>query len=113
MSPVKRARSENRSSVESQNAPNADCVPVMCATFPSMKSKMLATIMMTPASRKRSRASATPAATLMSTPISVRTFGWMPSRTDRLMIARSGSMQTAPIAPVTVMWSGGLGRRPL
>ena len=41
-------RSENRSSVESQKAPNCDCLPVMCATFPSMKSKMLATIMITP-----------------------------------------------------------------
>ena len=44
MRPVNSARSENRSSVESQNAPNADCLPVMCATLPSMKSKMLATI---------------------------------------------------------------------
>ena len=72
-----------------------------------MKSKMLATIMMTPASRKRSCASAKPAATLMSTPMSVRTLGWIPSATDVLMIARSGNMHTAPIAPVTVM--GGVG----
>ena len=37
--------SEKRSSVESQKAPNRETVLVMCATLPSMKSKMLATIM--------------------------------------------------------------------
>ncbi len=110
MSPVNSARSEKRSSVESQKAPKADCVPVMCATLPSMKSKMLATIMMTPASRNRSFASAIPASTLISTPMSVRTLGWMPSATDALMMAFSGSMQAAPIAPVTVTrWAGRVG----
>ena len=108
MSPVNSARSEKRSSVESQKAPNADWVPVMCATLPSMKSKMFATIMMTPARRKRLRASANPAATLMRTPISVRTLGWMPSATQALMIRRSGSMQAAPIAPVKVIGARGV-----
>ena len=78
---MKSARSEKRSSVESQKAPNCDCLPVMCATLPSMKSKMLATIMITPARMNRSFASAQAATTLISTPISVRTLGWMPSAT--------------------------------
>ena len=50
--------SEKRSSVESQKAPNRETVLVTCATLPSMKSKMLATIMIRPASRKRSTPSA-------------------------------------------------------
>jgi hypothetical protein len=75
----------------------------MNATLPSMKSKMLATIMMAPASRKRSLASAMPAAMLMRTPMRVRTFGWIPRATDARMIARSGNMHTAPIAPVKVI----------
>src|SRR5204863_5502106 len=37
-----------------------------------------------------------------STPISVSVLGWMPSATHARMIARSGYMQTAPVAPVTV-----------
>ena len=37
--------------------------------------------------------------------MSVRTLGWMPSATLVRMIARSGNMQTAPIAPVKVMLS--------
>ena len=49
------------------------------------------------------RASAKPAPTLMRTPMSVRTLGWMPSATLARMIARSGNMQTAPIAPVKVI----------
>jgi hypothetical protein len=53
MRPVNRARSEKRSSVESQKAPNSDCWPVMNATLPSMKSKILATIMINPARMKR------------------------------------------------------------
>ena len=44
--------SEKRSSVESQKAPKRETVLVCCATLPSMKSKMLATIMMTPASEE-------------------------------------------------------------
>ena len=32
--------------------------------------------------------------------MSVSTFGWMPSATLVLMIARSGNMQAAPIEPV-------------
>ena len=55
--------------------------------------------MMTPASTKRSTASAQAAATLTSTPMSVRTLGWMPSATLALMMARSGNMQTAPMTP--------------
>ena len=34
------------------------------------------------------------------TPISVSVLGWMRSATQRPMIARSGNMQIAPIAPV-------------
>ncbi len=90
MRPVKSARSEKRSRVESQKAPNSDCLPVMCATLPSMKSKMLAQIMMTPASTKRSRASAQAAATLTMTPMSVRTFGWIPRATLVLMMSAQG-----------------------
>ena len=101
--PVNKARSENRSRVESQKAPNADCVPVMCATLPSMKSKMLARIMTTPAAMNRSCASSQAATTLTRTPMSVRTLGWMPSATLTLMMARSGNMQTAPTAPVNVI----------
>ena len=67
--------SEKRSSVESQKAPNRDPVFVRTATLPSMKSKMLATIMMTPARRNRSRPSAQAAAMLISTPMSVSVLG--------------------------------------
>ena len=103
MRPVKSARSEKRSSVESQKAPNSDCFPVMCATLPSMKSKMLAPIMITPARTKRSTASAHAAQTLTSTPMRVRTLGWIPRATLALMMARSGSMQAAPMNPVKVI----------
>ena len=100
---MKSARSEKRSRVESQKAPNSDCLPVMCATLPSMKSKMFAQIMITPARTKRSTASAQAAQTLTSTPIRVRTLGWMPSATLALMMTRSGNMQAAPMTPVSVM----------
>jgi hypothetical protein len=103
MRPVNSARSEKRSSVESQNAPNSDWVPVMNATLPSMKSKMFAQIMMKPASTKRSCASAQPAAQLISTPINVSVFGEMPSATLTLMMARSGNIESFPIVPVNVM----------
>src|SRR5260221_8860363 len=103
MRPVNSARAENRSSVESQNAPNSDWWPVMYATLPSMKSKMLAQIMMTPAGMNRSRASAQPAMQLISTPISVSVFGEMPRDTLALMMARNGNMQTFPTVPVNVM----------
>ena len=43
------------------------------------------------------------APTLMRTPMSVRTFGWMPSATLAAMIARSGNMQTVPMNPVKVI----------
>ena len=59
-----------------------------------MKSKMLATIMMTPASTNRPSPSAHAAATLMSTPMKVSMFGWIRSATHARMIARSGNMQT-------------------
>ena len=52
MSPTESARSENRSMTESQKPPNSLTSPVSTATLPSMKSKMLATIMITPADRK-------------------------------------------------------------
>src|SRR6185295_11613489 len=70
---------------------------------PSMKSKMFATIMITPASTNRPSASAHAAMTLMTTPMKVRTFGWMRSRTQAPMMARSGNMHTAPMAPVKVI----------
>src|SRR5579864_2997328 len=110
MRPTRSARSEKRSSVESQNAPNSDCNCSSCATFPSMKSKILATTMITPARTKRPRASAHAASTLITTPTNVSTFGWMRSLTQAPMIARSGNMQIAPIAPVNVTrgvtWGG-------
>ena len=95
--------SEKRSSVESQKAPNRETVLVMCATLPSMKSKMLATIMITPASRKRSRPSATAAPTLISTPMSVSVFGWIRRATLTAIMALSGTMHTVPMRPVTVI----------
>ena len=82
--------SENRSSVESQNAPNLDPVSVRAATLPSMKSKMLATIMMTPARRNRSTPMAQAAATLINTPTSVSVLGWIRSATQAAMMARIG-----------------------
>ncbi len=75
----------------------------MCATLPSMKSKMFATSMITNASRNRPKPSAQAAPTLMSTPISVSVLGWIRSATQRLMMPRSGNMQAAPMAPVKVM----------
>src|SRR6267143_2192467 len=105
------ARSENRSSVESQNAPNSDTVLVRCATLPSMKSKMLATSMMTNASMNFPKPSAHAAPTLTMTPMSVSVFGWMCSLTHALMIARSGNMQIFPMSPVNVV--RGRGARPL
>jgi hypothetical protein len=95
--------SEKRSSVESQKAPKRETVLVSCATLPSMKSKILATIMITPARRNRLTASAHAAATLMSTPMSVSVLGWMPSATHAVMIARNGHMHTFPMNPVNVM----------
>ena len=77
--------------------------PVMNATLPSMKSKILAQIMMKPASTNWSVASAQPAAQLMSTPISVSVFGEMPSATLARMMARSGNMQIVPTVPVNVI----------
>jgi hypothetical protein len=47
----------------------------MCATLPSMKSKMFATSMITKASLKRPKPSAQAAPTLISTPIRVSVFG--------------------------------------
>ena len=68
-----------------------------------MKSKMFATIMTNPASTKRPSASAQAAAMLISTPMKVSVLGWIFSFTQRAMIARSGSMQAAPMKPVKVM----------
>src|SRR5262245_54149085 len=68
-----------------------------------MKSKMLATSMMKNASMNLPRPRAHAAATLMITPMSVSVFGWMCSRTHKLMIARSGYMQIAPISPVKLV----------
>ena len=93
--------SEKRSSVESQKAPNRDTVLVMCATLPSMKSKMLATIMMTPASRNRSMPSAQAAADVDQDADErerVRVDAAAPRW--RAMIARSGNMHTVPMNPV-------------
>ena len=90
MRPIHRARSEKRSITESQKPPKALIIPLSVATLPSMKSKMFATIMITPAVGKWPCASAQPAATLMSTPTNVRMLGWIRSRTQAVMIARSG-----------------------
>ena len=68
--------SEKRSSVESQKAPNRETVLVMCATLPSMKSKMLPTTMMIAGEDEVvDGPSAQAAPTLMSTPMSVSTLG--------------------------------------
>ena len=50
--------------------------------MPSMKSKMLATTMMTPARMKRSTASAQAAATFTMTPMRVSVLGWIRSATQ-------------------------------
>ena len=66
-----------------------------------MKSKMFAHDHdRTPARMKRPTPSAHAAPTLMSTPTSVRMFGWIRSATQVLMIARSGNMQMRPMSPV-------------
>ena len=67
--------SENRSITESQNPPNSLTACDSCATLPSMKSKMLAMIMITPAVTNLPRASAQAAATLMRTPMKVSVLG--------------------------------------
>ncbi len=90
MRPTDRARSEKRSITESQKPPNLLTAPISTATLPSMKSKMLATTMMPPAVRKWPRPSAHPAAMLMRTPVNVRKFGWIRSRTHTAMMSRSG-----------------------
>ena len=59
--------------------------------------------MTTPASTNLRTPSAHAAATLMSTPTSVSTFGWMRRATHAAMIARSGSQQMAPMSPVKVI----------
>ena len=68
-----------------------------------MKSKMFATSMIRNASMNRPKPSAQAAATLMMTPTSVSVFGWIRSATHRLMMARSGYMHAAPMAPVKVI----------
>ena len=68
-----------------------------------MKSKMLATTMMTPAVTNLPSASAQAAATLMRTPTKVRMLGWMRSLTQVSMMSRSGNMQMRPMSPVKVM----------
>ena len=75
---------------ESQKPPNADVRPVSVATLPSMKSKIFATIMITPAETKWPNASSQPAATLIRTPMNVRRLGCIRSRTHAAMIKRSG-----------------------
>ena len=68
-----------------------------------MKSKMLATTMMTPAVTNLPRARAHAAATLIRTPMKVRVLGWMRSLTQVSMMSRSGNMQMRPMSPVKVM----------
>ena len=92
---------------ESQKPPKSDARFVRSATFPSMKSKMLATIMTKPAVMNAPvpRAHADPA--LMMTPMNVNALGWIRRRTQRSMMARRGYMHAAPRAPVKVMLSSG------
>ena len=87
---MKSEKSEKRSMTESQNPPNADSICSSFATLPSMKSKMLATTINTKPVMKCPNARAHAAAILTTTPVKVRTLGWMRSATHRLMIARSG-----------------------
>ncbi len=89
---------------ESQKPPNLLTSPSSIATLPSMKSKMLATIMMTPAWTNSACASRWAATPLMITPTKVRMLGWIRSFTHVAMIARSGNMQMRPMRPVKVMW---------
>ena len=95
--------SEKRSMTESQKPPNALTASSSTATLPSMKSKMFATIMITPAVTNLPSASAQAAAKLMSTPMKVRMFGWIRSATQVSMMRRSGNMQIRPMSPVKVM----------
>jgi hypothetical protein len=100
---MKSAMSEKRSITESQKPPNWLIRPVSCATLPSMKSKILATIMMRPALMKCPRASLYAAHELMRTPTNVRVLGWIRRATHTAMMARSGNMQIFPTRPVKVM----------
>ena len=69
-----------------------------------MKSKMLATTMITPASDELAeRRAPTAAATLMRTPTNVRMLGWIRSATQVVDDRRSGNMQIRPMSPVKVM----------
>ena len=88
---------------ESQNPPKFEESEVSSATFPSMKSKILATIITKPANRNSPRPRARPAPAFMMTPTSVSTFGWMRNRTQKLIMARRGYMQSQPIVPVNVI----------
>ena len=92
---------------ESQKPPNLLILPVSCATLPSMKSKMLAAIRMTPADTNRFRARSTAAQPLTRTPMNVRVFGWIRSATHTAMMARSGNIQTRPTRPVKVILEKG------
>ena len=81
---MNRRMSEKRSMTESQNPPKSEASAVRSATLPSMKSKMLATIMTTPAVRNSPCASAQAETALMTTPVNVRALGWIRRRrTDR------------------------------
>ena len=96
-------RSEKRSITESQKPPNREARFVASATFPSMKSKMLATSMTKPAVTNSPCAKNQAAMKLMKTPTRVSTLGWMRNATHARMMARRGNMQAAPMAPVNVM----------
>src|SRR3954451_21711951 len=100
---MKSAMSEKRSITESQKPPNLLTHPSSTATLPSMKSKMLATIMMIPARTKCPFARSTAAHELMRTPTNVRMLGWIRNATHVLTIARSGNMQIVPMRPVKLM----------
>ena len=102
---MKRVMSENRSMTESQNPPNGVSRPISRATLPSMKSKMLATIITTPAHRNRRVAEQLGGDDVDEDPGEREPLGWMRSATQSRMIPRSGYMQAVPIAPVNVIAS--------
>ena len=76
----------------------------MCATLPSMKSKMLATIMITPAEQEVLGAERHGGADVDQDADERRACsGGCASATLAAMMARSGNMHTVPMNPVNVI----------
>jgi hypothetical protein len=82
-------------------------VPVMNATFPSMKSKILAQIMMKPASTNRSVREREAGRAIDQDANQRQSVRRIPSATLALMMARSGNMEIFPTVPVNVSFGWG------